>query len=131
MKILLVGATGTLGRQIAKQAIEDGYSIKDIYTQTKIDPWVLSEIKMIVDIKNQSNSFNKKNIIELKKEGFSDIQIGFKYNKTPQQLCQFRKKNQIIPTYKVVDTCAAEFEALTPYCYSTYEQENEIVPLEG
>ena len=114
-----------------KQAIEDGYSIKDIHTQTKIDPWFLSEIKMIVDIKNQSNSFNKKNIIELKKEGFSDIQIGFKYNKTPQQVRQFRKKNQIIPTYKVVDTCAAEFEALTPYCYSTYEQENEIVPLEG
>ena len=114
-----------------KQAIEDGYSIKDIHTQTKIDPWFLSEIKMIVDIKNQSNSFNKKNIIELKKEGFSDIQIGLKYNKTPQQVRQFRKKNQIIPTYKVVDTCAAEFEALTPYCYSTYEQENEIVPLEG
>tara|TARA_Y100000996_G_scaffold317725_1_gene253888 strand:+ start:2970 stop:6158 length:3189 start_codon:yes stop_codon:yes gene_type:complete len=114
-----------------KQAIEDGYSIKDIHTQTKIDPWFLSEIKMIVDIKNQSNSFNKKNIIELKKEGFSDIQIGFKYNKTHQQVRQFRKKNQIIPTYKVVDTCAAEFEALTPYCYSTYEQENEIVPLEG
>ena len=113
-----------------KQAIEDGYSIKDIHTQTKIDPWFLSEIKMIVDIKNQSNSFNKKNIIELKKEGFSDIQIGLKYNKTPQQVRQFRKKNQIIPTYKVVDTCAAEFEALTPYCYSTYEQENEIVPLE-
>jgi len=114
-----------------KQAMEEGNEVSDIYEQTKIDPWFLSEIKMIVDIKNQSKPFNKKNIKELKEEGFSDIQIGMKYNKSPEEVREFRKANNIIPTYKVVDTCAAEFEALTPYCYSTYEQENEITPLEG
>ena len=114
-----------------KQAIEDGHELSDIYDQTKIDPWFLNEIKIIVDIKNKSKLFNKKNIIELKKEGFSDIQIGIKYNKGANQVREFRKSNNIIPKYKVVDTCAAEFEALTPYCYSTYEEENEIQPLEG
>ena len=114
-----------------KQAMEEGYQVSDIYEQTKIDPWFLNEIEMIVKIKKQSKIFNQKNILELKKEGFSDIQIGIKYNKSAKQVREFRKKHNIIPTYKVVDTCAAEFEALTPYCYSTYEEENEISPLEG
>ncbi len=114
-----------------KQALDEGHEVSEIHEQTKIDPWFLSEIKRITDIKNQPNSFNKKNIIELKRAGFSDIQIGIKYNKSPNEVRAFRKENNIIPTYKVVDTCAAEFEALTPYCYSTYEQENELTPLEG
>ena len=114
-----------------KQALDEGHELSEIHEQTKIDPWFLSEIKRIADIKNKPNSFNKKNIIELKRAGFSDIQIGIKYNKSPNEVRAFRKENNIIPTYKVVDTCAAEFEALTPYCYSTYEQENELTPLEG
>ncbi|MDP7197390.1 MAG: carbamoyl phosphate synthase large subunit, partial [SAR202 cluster bacterium] len=114
-----------------KQAMEEGYELLDIYEQTKIDPWFLNEIKMIADIKNQSKAFNIKNITKLKKEGFSDIQIGLKYNKNAKEVRKFRKTNNITPKYKVVDTCAAEFEALTPYCYSTYEEENEITPLEG
>ena len=114
-----------------KQAIEEGVELSDIYEQTKIDPWFLNEINMIANVKNHSKLFNIKNIKELKKEGFSDIQIGIKYNKTPKEVRDFRKANNITPTYKVVDTCAAEFEALTPYCYSTYEEENEIEPLAG
>ena len=114
-----------------KQAMEEGYEVSDIHEQTKIDPWFLNEIKRIVDIKNKPAAFNKKNVIELKKEGFSDIQIGIKYKKTEDEVRNFRKSNNILPTYKVVDTCAAEFEALTPYCYSTYEEENEITPLKN
>jgi carbamoyl-phosphate synthase large subunit len=104
-----------------KQAMEEGHEISDIHEQTKIDPWFLNEIKRIVDIKNKSAAFNKKNVIELKREGFSDIQIGIKYKKTENEVRNFRKENNVVPTYKVVDTCAAEFEALTPYSYSLKE----------
>ena len=114
-----------------KQAIEEGHSIDDIFNQTKIDPWFLNEIRMISEFKSNKITFSKKNILRLKQQGFSDIQIGIKYQKTENEIREFRKSNNIIPTYKVVDTCAAEFEALTPYCYSSYEIENEIEPLEG
>ena len=113
-----------------KQAIEEGHSIDDIFNQTKIDPWFLNEIRMISEFKSNKITFSKKNILRLKQQGFSDIQIGIKYQKTENEIREFRKSNNIIPTYKVVDTCAAEFEALTPYCYSSYEIENEIEPLE-
>ena len=114
-----------------KQAIEEGHEIPEIYSQTKIDPWFLHEIKALANRKQETKPFTKQNIKELKQEGFSDIQIGIKYNKSAEEVRIFRKTNNILPKYKVVDTCAAEFEALTPYSYSTYEQENEITPLEG
>ena len=114
-----------------KQAIEEGHGIPEIYSQTKIDPWFLHEIKALANRKQETKPFTKQNIKELKQEGFSDIQIGIKYNKSAEEVRIFRKTNNILPKYKVVDTCAAEFEALTPYSYSTYEQENEITPLEG
>ena len=114
-----------------KEAMEEGHGVNDIHEQTSIDPWFLDEIKAIVDFKNQSVAFNKKNILQLKKEGFSDIQIATKFNKSELDVRNFRKVNGILPTYKVVDTCAAEFEALTPYCYSTYEEENEAIALPG
>ncbi len=112
-----------------KQAMEEGHEVGAIHKQTSIDPWFLDEIKALVDFKNQSVAFNKKNILQLKKEGFSDNQIARKFNKSELDVRNFRKENGVLPTYKVVDTCAAEFEALTPYCYSTYEEENEIEPL--
>jgi carbamoyl-phosphate synthase large subunit len=70
-------------------------------------------------------------LYKLKREGFSDQQIAQMWDTSENEIRQQRKDNNIIPTYKVVDTCAAEFAALTPYCYSTYETENEITPLEG
>ena len=114
-----------------KQAIEEGHEIPEIYSQTKIDPWFLHEIKALANRKHEVKPFTKQNIKELKQEGFSDIQIGIKYKKSAEEVRVFRKTNNILPKYKVVDTCAAEFEALTPYSYSTYEQENEITPLKG
>ena len=111
-----------------KQALENKHDIFEIYDQTKIDPWFLYQIKHIVDLKN---NISLKNLFELKQNGFSDIQIGQKLNKTEYEIRKVRIEKKIIPTYKVVDTCAAEFEAKTPYCYSTYETENEILPLNG
>ena len=59
------------------------------------------------------------------------MQIAKIMNLSENEIYTFRQKNNILPTFKSVDTCAAEFEAQTPYCYSTYEIENEIQPLNG
>ena len=107
------------------QAFYQGESLKNIYNQTKIDPWFLNQIKMIVDANPD------KSLRELKHEGFSDSQLGRMLNKSELEIRSQRKKKNIQPSYKVVDTCAAEFVAQTPYCYSTYDSENEIIPLSG
>ena len=67
----------------------------------------------------------------MKKEGFSDAQISLLTQISEDEVRSIRKKANIISTYKTVDTCAAEFIAQTPYCYSTYETENEITPLKA
>lgn len=108
-----------------RQAFLEGQSIEDIFSVTKIDPWFLQQIKMLVDQQNGSS------LRELKHDGFSDKQIGRMLDKSELEIRDQRKKESIFPAYKVVDTCAAEFEAQTPYCYSTYDEENEIDPLEG
>jgi len=108
-----------------RQAFKEGQSIEDIFNVTKIDPWFLQQIKMLVDQQNGSS------LRELKHDGFSDKQIGRMLDKSELEIRDQRKKESIFPAYKVVDTCAAEFEAQTPYCYSTYDEENEIEPLEG
>ncbi|MDP6167155.1 MAG: carbamoyl-phosphate synthase large subunit, partial [Candidatus Marinimicrobia bacterium] len=108
-----------------RQAFLEGQSIEDIFNVTKIDPWFLQQIKMLVDQQNGSS------LRELKHDGFSDKQIGRMLDKSELEIRDQRKKESIFPAYKVVDTCAAEFEAQTPYCYSTYDEENEIDPLEG
>ena len=68
---------------------------------------------------------------DAKRLGFSDIQIGTLADRIPEQVREMRHEWNIRPVYKMVDTCAAEFDAETPYFYSTYETENEAEPLEG
>ena len=115
-----------------RQALLEGQSVKDVFDVTKIDPWFLHQIKQLV------NKFNPKvgnanlcPLLELKQNGFSDNQIGRLYGKTELEIREIRKKEDIFPSFKVVDTCAAEFVAQTPYCYSTYDEENEVEPLVG
>ena len=111
------------------KAFKEGHSIEELYNKTKIDPWFLSQLKILTDIKiNQS--LTKKYIKNLKQHGFSDLQIANATGKSEIFIRNFRINNNIIPTYKMVDTCAGEFEAKTPYCYSTYEDENEIIPFD-
>ena len=112
-----------------KQALDIGTSIQEIYEQTNIDPWFLNQIKEISDLykKFDINDFEKLKL--MKREGFSDAQISTLTEKSESYVRAFRKKMGIYCTYKTVDTCAAEFIAQTPYCYSTYETENEIEPL--
>ena len=108
-----------------RQAFLEGQSIENVFNITKIDPWFLNQIKMLVEISSNTQ------LRELKQQGFSDKQIARMRGKTELEIREQRKEESVLPSYKVVDTCAAEFEAETPYCYSTYDNENEIEPLKG
>ena len=108
------------------QAFKEGYSIDELYEKTKIDKWFLYNLELLamVDIKKHYNN----NLEFLKKEGFSDLQIAEAVGIDELDVRTKRITSNIVPTYKMVDTCAAEFKAQTPYSYSTYETENEIKP---
>ena len=112
-----------------KEAIKQEFSIEEIHKNTGIDPWFLTEIQEIVNIEKEYSSID--NLEFLKKNGFSDLQIARLNNLSENEVRQMRIDQGIKPVYKLVDTCAGEFEAETPYSYSTYESENDLQPLEG
>ena len=112
-----------------KEAIKQEFSIEEIHKNTGIDPWFLTEIQEIVNIEKEYSSIE--NLEFLKKNGFSDLQIARLNNLSEDEVRQMRIDQKITPVYKLVDTCAGEFEAETPYSYSTYESENDLQPLEG
>ena len=112
-----------------KEAIKQEFSIEEIHKNTGIDPWFLTEIQEIVNIEKEYSSIE--NLEFLKKNGFSDLQIARLNNLSENKVQQMRIDQGIKPVYKLVDTCAGEFEAETPYSYSTYESENDLQPLEG
>ena len=112
-----------------KEAIKQEFSIEEIHKSTGIDPWFLTEIQEIVNIEKEYSSIE--NLEFLKKNGFSDLQIARLNNLSENEVQQMRIDQGIKPVYKLVDTCAGEFEAETPYSYSTYESENDLQPLEG
>jgi carbamoyl-phosphate synthase large subunit len=98
---------------------------------TGIDPWFMYKFQNIVDMEKKllSESLTPELLWEAKRLGFSDEQVATLADRLPEQVRQARREWQIRPVYKMVDTCAAEFDAETPYFYSTYEQENEAQPL--
>ncbi|WDP90627.1 MAG: carbamoyl-phosphate synthase large subunit [Desulfobacter sp.] len=112
-----------------KYAIEHGMPITMIHELTAIDPWFLYQFKQIVDLEKQLKLAGKhlpRDLFEqAKKYGFSDKQLAALSGLTDKQIEQNRKDLGIVPVYKLVDTCAAEFRASTPYYYSTYETECE------
>ncbi len=108
-----------------RQAFLEGQTIQSVNKVTGIDPWFLYQIKLLVEARHAVS------LRELKQNGYSDKQIGRLWKNSELEIRSLRKKENILPSYKVVDTCAAEFEAQTPYCYSTYDEENEIKPLKG
>ncbi|MDU4037705.1 MAG: carbamoyl-phosphate synthase large subunit, partial [Lactococcus lactis] len=109
------------------EAIRRGIPIEEIADLTKIDIFFLDKLLHIVEIENQLkvNIFEPELLKTAKKNGFSDREIAKLWNVTPEEVRRRRQENKIIPVYKMVDTCAAEFESSTPYFYSTYEWENE------
>jgi carbamoyl-phosphate synthase large subunit len=110
-------------------AMENGFSIEEIYRLTNIDPWFLFQIARINDegykLIQETPETIKSRLFHYKREGFSDNQIAYCLKTSADKIRNLRNELDIKPVYKLVDTCAAEFEAYTPYYYSTYEQENE------
>lgn len=115
-----------------KEAFKRGYTIEQIFELTKIDPWFLDNMKQIVETEAEIketdlNKIDPEKLREFKLSGFSDKQIGDLTGSNENEIRLKRKSLNIFPAYKKVDTCAAEFEAQTPYFYSTYMKENESV----
>ena len=106
-----------------------GCDIDKITAKTKIDRFFINVIKTITDEEKElkENPGDISILFDAKRIGFSDRKIGDLWNKTEREIREFRKKNGIVPVYKMIDTCASEFESYIPYFYSTYEQENESV----
>ncbi|OGP68944.1 MAG: carbamoyl phosphate synthase large subunit [Deltaproteobacteria bacterium RBG_16_44_11] len=111
-------------------ALQNGMSIDELYQLTKIDPWFLHQLKEIVDAETElKNSAPSVELLRAaKKMGFADRALASFWKMTELEIREWRAREKIIPVYKLVDTCAAEFEAYTPYYYSTYEAENETRP---
>ncbi len=129
-----------------RQALLLGMNVEEIHELTKIDSWFLTNIQEITDLENEIRSYGTKvrdlelwkkiltpdqlqlpdTLLRKAKEfGFSDYQLGYLLGFDETTLRNIRKEKGILPTYKLVDTCGAEFEAYTPYYYSTYEAEDE------
>jgi len=110
-------------------AFANGMTIDEAYELTRIDPWFLHNIKQIALESaaqiSDGEEPSRERMLRLKKLGFSDKQIAIAGHTSEGEVRAQRKAHGIIPTYRLVDTCAAEFEAYTPYYYSTYGDENE------
>lgn len=114
-------------------ALQLGMTVEEVYELTGIDPWFLDKFEELLDTekflkRTALKSLTKEQLWDVKRQGFSDRQIAFATKTTEDEVRAYRKQHGVVPAYKTVDTCAAEFEALTPYYYSTYEEESEILP---
>src|SRR6056297_58649 len=118
-----------------RNAFKLGASVEEIADITKVDPWYLQQIRYMVSLENRTEGqtlkeISKDDFFELKQAGFSDSQIAFLLSKSGEKVDDKkvrdrRKELGLTPSFKMVDTCAAEFPAQTPYYYSAYEGENE------
>lgn len=117
-----------------KDAMSIGMPLKSIHEITKIDNWFLMQIQNLVQMEGELRKFNLNNVPadflrDIKRNGFSDEQIAWILgNTTAEQVYTKRKELGITRSYKMVDTCAAEFPSPTPYFYSSFEDENESIP---
>ena len=116
-----------------RYALKYGMSIEEIHELTGIDPWFLDNLAEIVELEDElrRRGFRDTDDALLRKAkqfGFSDRQLSTLWNMTEMDVRAERKRRGIVATFKAVDTCAAEFEAYTPYYYSTYEDEDETPP---
>ncbi|MGW8195371.1 MAG: carbamoyl-phosphate synthase large subunit, partial [Desulforhopalus sp.] len=112
------------------EALRRGRSIDDLYHLTYIDPWFLNNLQQLVEMEGAIvqagfHGLSRDFLRKIKQHGFSDFHIGHLTGTTEDNIRELRIKEGLVPVYKLVDTCAAEFEAYTPYYYSTYETEDE------
>jgi carbamoyl-phosphate synthase large subunit len=121
---------------LIRHALHEGLTVAEIAGASKIDPWFLNNMKDIVDFEKtalpevltKDAAVQKAFFKKAKAMGFSDVQLGTLLKREETEVRRLRKQRGVLPTYKMVDTCAAEFEAYTPYYYSTYEEEDESRP---
>ena len=116
---------------VVTQALRMGISTEKIHFITGYDMWFLNKLKGIVDLEEnlKKNGLNKENVRLAKKYSMPDAVIGGLTGKTEDEVRSYRIGAGILPTFKMVDTCSAEFEAETPYYYSCYASEDEVKPL--
>jgi carbamoyl-phosphate synthase large subunit len=114
-------------------ALRRGVEPQAIAQKTQFDMWFINKFVNIIDMEKRllSESLTPDLMWEAKRLGFSDNQIATLADRLPEQVRELRHDWNIRPVYKMVDTCAAEFDAETPYFYSSYEQENEAEPIKG
>ncbi|MDO8730285.1 MAG: carbamoyl-phosphate synthase large subunit [Candidatus Omnitrophota bacterium] len=114
---------------VLRQAMLAGLPEEEIQRLTRIDPWFLREIRQIVELEQELQGARpeKELLFKAKQYGFSDRQLAFLWGKEEMEIRRLRLSWGIRPLFYMVDTCAAEFEAVTPYYYSTYERAPEIV----
>jgi len=122
-----------------RYALKAGLSIDEIYALSRIDRWFIDNMQQLVELEEEIKRYkNKKTedepnipqelLAQAKADGFSDIQLAFLLNAKEEKVRQLRKKNNSKPVYKLVDTCAGEFNAKQPYFYSTQETKDEARP---
>jgi carbamoyl-phosphate synthase large subunit len=128
-----------------REAILAGFSVEEMYSLTRIDPWFINNVKDIVAMESRLRDADgqmartirgeiepdpeaRALLVEAKQHGFSDRQLAHLWKTGEMTIRSLRKKLGIEATFKLVDTCAAEFEAYTPYYYSTYSDEDEVRP---
>ena len=111
------------------ELIRRGESVEKIHDITLIDDWFLDKFAHIIALEKaiMAHPQNLATLHLVKENGFADSFIARKWNMNEREVYELRKTNGIVPVYKMVDTCAAEFESSTPYFYSTYEDENESI----
>ncbi len=118
-----------------REALRLGLSVDEIHQLTAIDPWFLDNLAEIVEEEEEMRRqaargevIDRVGLLRAKRFGFSDVQIGTIYGRSPDEIRTLRKSLGVVPCMKTVDTCAAEFAAFTPYHYSTYGAESEVTP---
>jgi len=118
-----------------RNAFKMGASVEEVADITSVDPWFLQQIRHMVSLENRTegetlHSLSREDLYELKQAGFSDVQIAWLLSKTGEKVSEEDVRSRrhdlnLKPAFKLVDSCAAEFPAKTPYYYSSYESENE------
>jgi carbamoyl-phosphate synthase large subunit len=133
-KLLKTIGVPTDGRIVdVQQALRGGATASEVFDATKIDPWFIDQMVLINEVAEEIRTADDMSIEILqhaKNHGFSDAQIGQLRDLEETEVRALRQGLGLRPSYKTVDTCAGEFPALTPYHYSTYEQETEVTPSE-
>ncbi len=115
-------------------ALKQGFSIEDVCSLTRIDPWFIKNIAELIELESRLERVgvlehaDTETLWEAKRCGFSDIQLATIWKTTEPKVRAWRVSKGVVAGFKLVDTCAAEFEAYTPYYYSSYDGEDECKP---